>query len=163
MTCRLNSHGQPHTLGHIGHEKVPFTLCFGLGFFGLGGSSASSSPLGLSSPLSCSIASDLTLDMSTSSVAVGKIEMQLRKGEPLPSTGWALGSDSKPTKDAHDAFYGTGGKPFYKKLLLNPGICHHIDLNPLNTLREKGLFASKLFLGECFLEKRKLMPPEQKY
>ena len=104
-------------------------------------------------------ADSFVLDMSTSSVAVGKIEMQLRKGEPLPSTGWALGSDSKPTKDAHDAFYGTGGKPFYKKLLLNPGICHHIDLNPLTTLQEKGLFASKLFLGECFLEKRKLMPP----
>ena len=55
-------------------------------------------------------ADSFVLDMSTSSVAVGKIEMQLRKGEPLPSTGWALGSDSKPTTDAHDAFYGTGGK-----------------------------------------------------
>merc|ERR1712029_454103 len=54
-------------------------------------------------------ADSFILDMSTSSVAVGKIEMQLRKGEPLPSTGWALGSDSKPTTDAHDAFYGTGG------------------------------------------------------
>ena len=29
--------------------------------------------------------------MSTSSVAVGKIEMQLRKGQALPSKGWALG------------------------------------------------------------------------
>lgn len=49
------------------------------------------------------------LDMSTSSVAVGKIEMQMRKKEPLPSTGWALGSDSRPTTDPHDAFYGSGG------------------------------------------------------
>ena len=31
--------------------------------------------------------------MSTSSVAVGKIEMQLRKGQALPSKGWALGRD----------------------------------------------------------------------
>ena len=36
MTCRLNSHGQPHTLGHIGQAKVPLTLCFGLGFLGFG-------------------------------------------------------------------------------------------------------------------------------
>ena len=35
------------------------------------------------------------LDMSTSAVAVGKIEMQLRKGEPLPSRGWALGRDDQ--------------------------------------------------------------------
>uniref|UniRef100_A0A2A4JUW3 Malate dehydrogenase n=1 Tax=Heliothis virescens TaxID=7102 RepID=A0A2A4JUW3_HELVI len=39
------------------------------------------------------------LDMATSAVAVGKIEMQLQKGEPLPS-GWAQGSDGKETKDA---------------------------------------------------------------
>lgn len=49
------------------------------------------------------------LDMSTSSVAVGKIEMQLRKGEKLPSQGWALGSDGQPTTDAHEAFYNGKG------------------------------------------------------
>lgn len=49
------------------------------------------------------------LDMSTSSVAVGKIEMQLRKGEQLPSKGWALGKDGQPTLDAHEAFYNGKG------------------------------------------------------
>lgn len=38
------------------------------------------------------------LDMSTSAVAVGKIEMQLRKGEPLPSRGWALGRDERQSR-----------------------------------------------------------------
>ncbi len=49
------------------------------------------------------------LDMSTSSVAVGKIEMQMRKGEDLPSKGWALGSDGKPTTDAKEAFFNGKG------------------------------------------------------
>ena len=47
--------------------------------------------------------------MSTSSVAVGKIEMQLRKGQALPSKGWALGTDGKPTTDANEAFYNGKG------------------------------------------------------
>lgn len=41
--------------------------------------------------------------MSTSSVAVGKLEIQSRKGEDLPSKGWALGSDGHPTVNAHEA------------------------------------------------------------
>ena len=49
------------------------------------------------------------LDMSTSAVAVGKIEMQMRKKEPLPSLGWALGTDGKPTTDANEAFYNGSG------------------------------------------------------
>ena len=49
------------------------------------------------------------LDMSTSSVAVGKIEMQLRKGQDLPSKGWALGTDGQPTTDAKEAFYNGKG------------------------------------------------------
>jgi LDH2 family malate/lactate/ureidoglycolate dehydrogenase len=50
--------------------------------------------------------------MSTSAVAVGKIEMQVRKGEPLPSHGWALGKDGKPTMDAKEAFFeGKGNMP----------------------------------------------------
>lgn len=43
------------------------------------------------------------LDMATTSVAVGKIEMQMRKGEKLPS-GWAQGPDGKETQDAHLAY-----------------------------------------------------------
>ena len=53
------------------------------------------------------------IDMSTSSVAVGKIEMQLRKGEDLPSKGWALGKDGKPTQDAKEAFYEGKGKTYF--------------------------------------------------
>ncbi|VVC96666.1 unnamed protein product [Leptidea sinapis] len=43
------------------------------------------------------------LDMATTAVSVGKIEMQRRKGEPLPS-GWAQGPDGKETRDANLAF-----------------------------------------------------------
>ena len=50
------------------------------------------------------------LDMSTSSVALGKIEMQVRKNEPLPSLSWALGKDGKPTTDAKEAFFEGKGK-----------------------------------------------------
>ena len=43
------------------------------------------------------------LDMSTSAVALGKIEIQRRKGEPLPSEGWALGKDGNPVTDSKEA------------------------------------------------------------
>uniref|UniRef100_A0A2A4JUX8 Malate dehydrogenase n=1 Tax=Heliothis virescens TaxID=7102 RepID=A0A2A4JUX8_HELVI len=43
------------------------------------------------------------LDMATTAVALGKIEMQRRKGEPLPS-GWAQGPDGMETKEAELAF-----------------------------------------------------------
>ncbi|KAL0820210.1 hypothetical protein ABMA28_006133 [Loxostege sticticalis] len=46
------------------------------------------------------------LDMATTAVAVGKIEMQRRKGQPLPS-GWAQGPDGRETTDA-DLGYNTG-------------------------------------------------------
>ncbi|XP_050072800.1 uncharacterized oxidoreductase YjmC [Anopheles maculipalpis] len=43
------------------------------------------------------------LDMATTAVAVGKIEMQRRKNEPIP-VGWAQGPDGHPTTDACVAF-----------------------------------------------------------
>lgn len=43
------------------------------------------------------------LDMATTGVAVGKIEIQMRKGEPLPN-GWAQDPDGKETNDAELAF-----------------------------------------------------------
>ncbi|XP_047536131.1 uncharacterized oxidoreductase YjmC [Vanessa atalanta] len=43
------------------------------------------------------------LDMATTAVAVGKIEMQMRKGETLPK-GWAQDPDGKETQDAELAF-----------------------------------------------------------
>ncbi|XP_063366677.1 uncharacterized oxidoreductase YjmC [Cydia amplana] len=45
----------------------------------------------------------LYVDMATTAVAVGKIEIQRRKGEPIPS-GWAQGPDGKETTDANLAF-----------------------------------------------------------
>lgn len=51
-----------------------------------------------------------TIDMSTSAVAIGKVEIQLRKGELLPSKGWAIGKDGHPTTDANEAFYHGKGK-----------------------------------------------------
>ncbi len=44
------------------------------------------------------------LDMSTSAVALGKIEIQMRKGLPLPSDGWAVRKeDGMPTVDSEEA------------------------------------------------------------
>ncbi|XP_058458431.1 uncharacterized oxidoreductase YjmC [Malaya genurostris] len=43
------------------------------------------------------------LDMATTAVAVGKIEMQRRKGEPIP-VGWAQDPSGHPTTDANIAF-----------------------------------------------------------
>ncbi|XP_001866932.2 uncharacterized oxidoreductase YjmC isoform X3 [Culex quinquefasciatus] len=43
------------------------------------------------------------LDMATTAVAVGKIEIQRRKGEPVPH-GWAQDPEGHPTTDANVAF-----------------------------------------------------------
>ncbi|XP_046617169.1 uncharacterized oxidoreductase YjmC [Neodiprion virginianus] len=45
---------------------------------------------------------DFVLDMATTCVALGKMELASRKGEPIPE-GWALGADGKPTVDAAEA------------------------------------------------------------
>lgn len=41
--------------------------------------------------------------MATTAVAMGKIEMQRRKEQPIPA-GWALGRDGNVTTDSDDAF-----------------------------------------------------------
>ena len=56
------------------------------------------------------------LDMSTSAVAIGKVEIQMRKNEPLPSAGWALGKDGKPTCDPKEAFYDSKGKNLFDRV-----------------------------------------------
>ncbi|XP_076183040.1 putative oxidoreductase YjmC [Ptiloglossa arizonensis] len=43
------------------------------------------------------------LDMATSAVALGKIELAVTKKEPIPE-GWALGSDGKITTNPEDAY-----------------------------------------------------------
>ncbi|XP_059059643.1 (2R)-3-sulfolactate dehydrogenase (NADP(+))-like [Achroia grisella] len=43
------------------------------------------------------------VDMASTTVAMGKIEVQIHKKEPLPE-GWAMGTDGKVTTDAQEAF-----------------------------------------------------------
>ncbi|KZC05837.1 PREDICTED: uncharacterized oxidoreductase YjmC [Dufourea novaeangliae] len=43
------------------------------------------------------------LDMATTAVALGKIELAITKKEPIPP-GWAMGSDGKVTTDSEDAY-----------------------------------------------------------
>ncbi|XP_013193493.2 (2R)-3-sulfolactate dehydrogenase (NADP(+)) [Amyelois transitella] len=45
----------------------------------------------------------LGVDMASTTAAMGKIEIQIHKGEPIPH-GWALGPDGKTTTDAQLAF-----------------------------------------------------------
>ena len=106
------------------------------------------------------------LDMSTSAVAVGKIEIQLRKHEPLPSAGWALGADGKPTCDPKEAFYhskGTfnllGGYTDFKVIRLR--YKKYISLNciyhrPLTAWRTRDkLWLQRLWLGNvCWIDNK---------
>jgi len=48
----------------------------------------------------------LTIDLSLSEVARGKVMVAARKGEPIP-LGWALDRDGVPTTDAHAALEGS--------------------------------------------------------
>ncbi|CAI8007909.1 L-sulfolactate dehydrogenase [Geodia barretti] len=45
------------------------------------------------------------LDMATSAVAMGKINLQRSRGEPVP-LGWIVDKDGKPTTDPNDYFAG---------------------------------------------------------
>ncbi|XP_063220874.1 uncharacterized oxidoreductase YjmC-like isoform X2 [Bacillus rossius redtenbacheri] len=58
-------------------------------------------PISVAAP--ASQGDSFVLDMATTAVAVGKIEMQMRKEEPIPE-GWAQGPDGRPTTDAELAF-----------------------------------------------------------
>jgi LDH2 family malate/lactate/ureidoglycolate dehydrogenase len=51
----------------------------------------------------CGAEPAIVMDMATSGIAYGKIEVALRVGAPLPP-GWALGADGQPTADAAEAF-----------------------------------------------------------
>lgn len=50
----------------------------------------------------CGAEAPIVVDMSTSGVSYGKIELALRTGKQLP-LGWALGEDGQPTSDAREA------------------------------------------------------------
>ncbi|XP_049876985.1 uncharacterized oxidoreductase YjmC [Pectinophora gossypiella] len=64
-------------------------------------SALGTNPLAMSAP--AKNGDFLSVDMASTAVAVGKIEVQIHKGEPIPD-GWALGPDGKPTNDAQVAF-----------------------------------------------------------
>lgn len=49
---------------------------------------------------------DFVLDMATSTVAVGKVNIARRAGKPLP-TGWAVDADGQPEHDAAAAYNAT--------------------------------------------------------
>lgn len=58
-------------------------------------------PISLAAP--ANNGDSFVLDMATTAVAVGKIELQRRKGEPIPA-GWAQGPDGNVTTDSNLAF-----------------------------------------------------------
>lgn len=60
-------------------------------------SALGTNPLSLAAP--AKDGDSFVLDMATTAVAVGKIEMKRRTGQPLPY-GWAQGPDGKVTEDA---------------------------------------------------------------
>lgn len=64
-------------------------------------SALGTNPLSLAAP--AHNGDSFVLDMATTAVAVGKIEMQRRKNEPIP-LGWAQDPHGKPTTDAELAF-----------------------------------------------------------
>lgn len=57
----------------------------------------------LSMGMAASDGDEFVLDMATTAVALGKIELAIRKGVDIPE-GWALGSDGEVTRDAEKAF-----------------------------------------------------------
>ncbi|XP_054011892.1 uncharacterized oxidoreductase YjmC [Hylaeus anthracinus] len=102
------------------------------------------------------------LDMATTAVALGKIELALRKNESIPS-GWALGTDGKVTTDAENAYKASllmplGGKEHtsgYKGYGLAAmveilcGILSGSDFGP--NIRDWTVKEKPADLGQCFM------------
>lgn len=64
----------------------------------------STNPIAMAAPAARNPA--FNLDMATSTVAVGKLNIYRRAGKPMP-VGWALKEDGSPETDAEKAFYST--------------------------------------------------------
>ncbi|XP_017875451.1 uncharacterized protein LOC108622231 [Ceratina calcarata] len=64
-------------------------------------SALGTNPLSLGMGAKCG--DEFLLDMATTAVALGKIELAVRKKENIPE-GWALGSDGKVTTNSEEAF-----------------------------------------------------------
>lgn len=63
-----------------------------------------SNPISCAAPCSSSIDEPFSLDMATCTVAMGKVEIQKRRGEALPNN-WATDNSGSPTTDPHQAVY----------------------------------------------------------
>ncbi|CAK9798860.1 Malate dehydrogenase [Anthophora plagiata] len=102
------------------------------------------------------------LDMATTAVALGKIELAIRKNEPIP-TGWALGTDGKPTTNSEDAYKASllmplggeernsGYKGYGLGLMVEVlcGILSGSEFGPnIRQWKNKGKIAN---LGQCFM------------
>ena len=61
-------------------------------------------PFGIAVP--CGEKGPIVLDMATSVVAKGKIELARKTGTPIPIT-WALDREGRPTTDPEEAYWGT--------------------------------------------------------
>lgn len=57
----------------------------------------------LSLGMATGVGDEFLLDMATTTVALGKIELAIRKEDNIPDC-WALGSDGKVTRDAKEAY-----------------------------------------------------------
>ncbi|KAF2880771.1 hypothetical protein ILUMI_25399 [Ignelater luminosus] len=102
------------------------------------------------------------LDMATTAVAVGKIEMQKRKKEPIPE-GWAQDKEGNVTTDAETAYdsaclmplggseINSGYKGFGLGLLVEVfcGILGGSHFGP--NIRRWGEFGRSADLGQCFI------------
>lgn len=102
------------------------------------------------------------LDMATTAVAVGKVEMQRRKNQPIPE-GWAQDIEGKPTTDAEEAIdtgclmplggseINSGYKGFGLALLVEIfcGILSGSQYGP--HIRRWGNTTEPANLGQCFI------------
>jgi LDH2 family malate/lactate/ureidoglycolate dehydrogenase len=111
-----------------------------------------SDPIGIAAP--AGQYDDFVLDMATSSVAYGKLEIAMRRGDKIP-TDWIIGPKGEVTDDPHD--FGRGGAlrsmagpkgyglsvmiEVFSSLLVGAGIGHEVGNAVLDEKRENiGIF-----------------------
>ncbi|CAG9795564.1 unnamed protein product, partial [Diatraea saccharalis] len=106
----------------------------------------------------------LGVDMATTTVAVGKIEMQVHKEEPIPE-GWALGPDGRSTTDAELAlktqrllplggFEQTSGYKGYALAMLVEVLCSGLSGSlASHQVRSWSMYETSkpANLGQCFI------------
>ena len=102
------------------------------------------------------------LDMATTAVALGKIEVQRRRGEPIPE-GWAQGPDGAATTDAELAYNTqclmplggaehTAGYKGYGLALMVETFCGLLSGSAYGPgVRRWGSSAQVADLGQCFI------------